>query len=261
MATQVRFLKEMKLKEGVVIIGLPGISLVGKIVVDYLIKELNPIKMAEITSDSFPPSVHTKQGVLELIKDEMYYYSVKDQDIVFVAGPVQPSLEMGVGNMSEHYEFARVLVQAFKRLGVKEVFTLAGINVGEQRMSHEPKVVVAATHSKYLDEFKKLGGKVDQPEGLISGAAGLVLGLAAQEGLGGVCLMGETNARLVYGDPGAAKKVLEMISRRFAFKVKMDRIEQEATNIEKAFQQLSESIEKAEHSEKDGAHSDLSYVR
>ncbi len=59
MATQIRFLREVKAKEAVLFTGLPGIGLVGTIVVDYLRKQLTAQTVAARTSDSSPPSVPT----------------------------------------------------------------------------------------------------------------------------------------------------------------------------------------------------------
>ena len=69
--------------------------------------------------------------------------------------------------------------------------------------------------------------------------------------------MGETNARLIYGDPGAAKTVLELIIKRFGFSVEMKKMEQESKEIEKAFSQLNEQLEDQEDSPPSG----LTYVR
>ncbi|HIH16797.1 MAG TPA: hypothetical protein HA252_05310 [Candidatus Diapherotrites archaeon] len=257
MATKVRFLREVKARDAVLFTGLPGIGLVGKIVVDYLLKQLKAEKVAEIVSDSFPPSVHTRNSLIELIKDEVYYFSGQGKDFFFLAGPVQPSLDVRLGGTAEHYEFAQAIVSAIKDRGVTLVCTLAGINVGEKRMFEEPKVVVAGTSKKAVDEWKALGAIVDKPEGLISGAAGLILGLGAGEDLEGVCLMGETNARLIYGDHGAAKKLLELLIKRFGFKLDMSKIEKEAQEIEKAFKELEKQFQEPEDSPPSG----LSYVR
>lgn len=257
MATQIRFLREVKAKEAVLFTGLPGIGLVGKIVVDYLLKQLKAEKVAEITSDSFPPSVHTRNSLIEMIKDEIYYLSTGKQDFFFLAGPVQPSLDMRSGSAAEHYEFARALVSALKGRGITYICTLAGINVGEKRMFEEPKVVVAGTSKKAVEEWKALGAVADKPEGLISGAAGLILGIAETEGIEGVCLMGETNAKLVYGDHGAAKKLLELLIKRFGFKPDMSKIEKEAQEIEKAFKELEKQFQEPEETPPSG----LSYVR
>ena len=99
---------------------------------------------------------------------------------------------------------------------------------------------------KLLEEFKAAGAKSDKKEGLISGAAGLILGVAMQYGIEGACLMGETNARLVYGDHGAAKKLIELLVKKFGFRVDMQSIEREAKNIEETFQKLARQFEEVE---------------
>jgi hypothetical protein len=256
MATRVKLLKKEKLKNAILFTGLPGIGLVGKISVDYLLRQLKATKVAEIYSDSFPPSVHTNNSVIELIKDELYFYENGKKQFLFLSGPVQPSLDFRTGSAIEHYEFAEKVVETAKELGVKEVYTLAGINIGEKRMEKTPSVVVAATSKKMLDEFKKFNVKPAQDDGLISGAAGLVLGIGKEHGLEGACLMGETNARLVYGDHGSAKKLLELLVKKFGFKISMAEIEKESKKIERAFAQLTKSLEGL-----DDEPPGLSYVR
>lgn len=257
--TKVKFLKKKKLKDAVMFSGLPGIGLVGKIAVDYLLKQFKAEKIAEITSDSFPPSVHTKNSLIELIKDDFYHLKFKGKDYVFLAGPVQPALDASTASAKEHYEFAREVVLAAKKLGVKEVYTLAGINVGEKRMNSEPKVIVASTNKKMLESFKKIKAIEGYHEGLISGAAGLILGLALEHKINGACLMGETNARLIYGDHGSAKKILEMLSLKFGFNINMNQIEKESKEIEKAFQQLNKQLQ--EQQQEEMPEKGLPYVR
>lgn len=256
MVTRVKFLKKLKLKNGVLFTGLPGIGLVGKICADYLLRQFKAEKVAEIHSDFFPPSVQTENGLVGLIKDEIFHYRFAGKDYLFLAGPVQPALDSRGGSMQEHFEFANAIIGSLKETGLVEVCTLAGINIGEKRMLSEPRVVVAATSKKRLDEWRKLGAVTDKPIGLISGVAGLLLGFGKEAGIEGSCLMGETNARLVYGDPGAAKKVIEMLIQKYGFKVDMTKMENEAKEIEKAFSELSKQFEEHEESP-----SNLSYVR
>jgi len=261
LVTKINLLKKKKLNNAVLFTGLPGIGLVGKIAVDYMLKQLKAEKIGEVSSDSFPPSVHTKNSLIELIKDELYHYSYKGKHYLFLAGPVQPSLDVRFGLAHEHYEFAREIVEAVKKMGVKEIFTLAGINVGEKRMNQEPRVVAAATNKKLLADFKKLGAIEGQEEGLISGAAGLILGMALEEGIQGVCLMGETNARLIYGDHSSAKKIIELLTKKFDFKINMDEIGKESKDIEKAFQQLSKQFREEQKTLEEVPDTGLTYVR
>ncbi len=262
MATRVVFSKEQKTKNAVLIVGLPGIGLVGKICVDYFIKELKPAKVGKVFSDTFPPSVHTRDGVVELISDDWFLLDDSAQPVYFLAGPVQPNLDFRVGSNAEHYEFANEIATTAKRLGIQRIITLAGINVGDARLEKEPGVIIAATSSKLIPEFTKLGGSADKKEGLISGAAGLILGLALEQGIEGVCLMGETSTRLVYGDPAAAKRVLEMLTKKFGWKVNLDQITAEAKNIQDAFKQLNQQMQDPEgEGEETAPENGLSYVQ
>jgi hypothetical protein len=256
MPTSVKFVSNKKFKDAVLFTGLPGIGLVGKICVDYLLKQFKAEKVAEIHSDFFPPSVQTENGIVEMIKDEIYYLDFGGKDFLFISGPIQPTLDGRYSSMQEHFEFSRSIIESLKGRGLGEICTLAGINIGDKRMQVEPRVVVAATNKKKLEEWKKLGAVSDRPIGMISGVAGLLLGIGKEEGIEGACLMGETNARMIYGDPGAAKKVVEILIKRYGFKVDMTSMDREAKEIEKAFAELNKQFEEHEDTP---AH--LSYVR
>ena len=141
MPTKILVIKKVALRDAVLVVGLPGIGLVGKIAVDYLLKQFKAEKVAEVLSDSFPPSVHTKDSKVFLIKDEVFHLNFKGKDFVFLAGPVQPTLDFKVGSSHEHYEFAETLINWFKSIGVTEVVTLAGINVGDNRLNKKPSLV------------------------------------------------------------------------------------------------------------------------
>ena len=258
MNTKIKLLTETKFQNAVLITGLPGIGFVGKIAVDYLVSQLKTKKIAEIYSDSFPPSVHTKNGLISLIIDEIFHYNLNGKDFLFLIGPVQPSLDFRVGTPSDHYEFAEQIVITAKNLGVTKIYTLAGINIGDRRIDKEPRVIAAATSKKLLDELSKLGAVTEKKEGLISGAAGLILGSAKNHKIEGACLMGETNSQLIYGDHGSAKKVLELIVKMYGFKIDMKDIETESKQIEKTFTQLSKQLEELRAEETD---KDLTYVR
>ena len=258
MPTRILVLKKLALKNAVLLVGLPGIGLVGKISVDYLLKQFKTEKIAEVLSDSFPPSVHTKDSKIHLIKNEVFHFTEKGKEFLFLAGPVQPTLDFKVGSSHEHYEFAETMINFFKSLGVVEVITLAGINVGDNRLNKKPEVIVAATDDETIALWKKAGAKEDKKEGLISGAAGLFVGIGKLHNLKGACLMGETNAQLIYGDQGSAKRVIEVLSKRFGFKVNMKTIEKETKAIEKAFNELNQQLEAVETEKPD---SGLTYVR
>lgn len=256
-STVIEWKKKPKKQKAILFSGLPGIGLVGKIVVDYLVKELKIKKVAQIHSDSFPASVLNQKGLISPIVDELYALEGKGQTVYFLAGPVQPGGDFGGSHFADHYAFSRALITELKTVGLKEVYTLAGIDVSENELAEKPHIVVAATDTATLKRFKKAGGQTIDGEGVISGAAGLLLLQASREKMTGACFMAETNSKFVYGDPLAAKSLLEMVGKEFKFKVKMDRLDQEIANIENAFKKIQAQID----SSQEGSKENLTYVR
>ena len=56
------------------ICGFPGTGLVGKLAVDYLIKELDAIHMADLFSSYFSPQVVIQaDGTTNIVKNSLYY--------------------------------------------------------------------------------------------------------------------------------------------------------------------------------------------
>lgn len=250
MVTKIELNKNLKLKNPVLFVGLPGIGLVGKIAVDYLIKELSPKPqvVGRIYSDSFPPAVHEKNSLLELIYNEIYLYKTKKQDFLFIAGPVQPALG-NVLNSYQHYEFSESISNFSKKQKVKEIYTFAGLNIGDKRITSNPKVICVCTDNDFKKaiEKKKIDNIYFQDKGqdaLISGVAGLLLGIAYKDHkIKGCCLMGETNSKLTYGDPSSAKRLIEVISKMFNLKVDLKKIDESAKKIEKSFSEISKNLE------------------
>jgi uncharacterized protein len=258
MATKIFVLKRIQAKGATVLVGLPGIGLVGKIAVDYLLKQFKPEKIAEVYSDSFPPSVHTKNSRILLIKNELFYMKKGNKEFILFSGPVQPSLDFKAGSAHEHYEFAETMVNYFKSIGVSEIVTLAGVNVGKERLNGKPEVVVAGSDDKEIKDWVIAGAKKDNKEGLIAGAAGLLVGLGKLRQIEGACLMGETNSELIYGDHGSAKRVIEVLSKKYKFKINMKSIEKETKEIEKQFNELNKQLEAIEE---ETPNEGLNYVR
>ena len=70
--------KKPKLKNPILIEGLPGIGNVGKLAVEHLIDSTKSIKFAELYSKDFPPQVFINtDGTIELVKNEFYYWNAK----------------------------------------------------------------------------------------------------------------------------------------------------------------------------------------
>src|SRR6187551_2794851 len=66
--------KPPSLNSPYLICGFPGTGLVGKLAVDYLIKELGAIHMADLFSSYFSPQVVIQaDGTTNIVKNSLYY--------------------------------------------------------------------------------------------------------------------------------------------------------------------------------------------
>ena len=201
--------KKPKLKDPMLIEGLPGIGNVGKLAVEHLVDSVNASKFAELYCKDFPPQVFiNSDGTTELVKNEFYYWKAKkknQRDLVLLTGDYQGLSSQG------QYELVEKILDIVEELGVKEMFTLGGYGLGHEIKS--PKVLCATTDKHLVKAMKKYGAvfKKNEPGGGIVGASGLLLGLGKIRGMQGTCFMGETPGYLV--DPKSAKAVLKILMK------------------------------------------------
>jgi hypothetical protein len=234
---EVRYVaKKPKLKNPILIEGLPGIGNVGKLAVEHLIDVMHATKFAELYSKDFPPQVFINpDGTVKLVNNEFYYWKAKtrkQRDIVLLTGDYQGLSSQG------QYELAESILDIIQSLGVKQMYTLGGYGLG--REIREPKVLFATTDKHLVKEMKKYGAvfKKNEPGGGIIGASGLLLGLGKLRGMTGTCFMGETPGYLV--DPKSAKAVLKVLTKAVNVEIDLSRLEEKAREIEYIAQQLNE---------------------
>ncbi len=215
--------------------GLPGIGNVGKMTVEYMIDKLKAKKFAEIYSDNFPYHVFIDEGSLvDLPKNEFYFYKGSKQDLVFLTGDFQSMTPQG------HYEIVGEVLKFCKGLGVKKIITVGGYGI--EGIPKKPTVLGAATDEKIVEEFKRLGVMFENGErvGMIVGASGLLLGLGKLQGFEGVCLMSETFSRPLFTDARAAKAVLEILLPHFGIELDMKDMNIKAKELDKAISRARE---------------------
>ncbi len=252
--------KDLKLKDPIMLIGLPGIGLVGKIVVEYIAQKTKSEKIGSIYGSMFPPLVLVdKKGKINLIKDELFYLKTKTQDFILVTGDVQPP----IGNPQAdeaHYYFAKKIIDIAKQLKVKKIYTFAGIDIGDIRITKDPKIQFATNSEKEKKILLKSKIKQTKEDLTISGAAGIVIGLAREEKIDGACILGETSGKLIYGDFDSAKSVLEFIVKHFKLNFNLKDIKTEADKITKAFKQIVDELKTISENQPDEGHR-LTYTR
>ncbi len=223
-----------KLKDPVLIEGLPGIGQVGKIAADHLIDELKAKRFAQLYSHSFPPQVLVKkEGVVELMKNEFYYYKGK-RDLIILTGSTQAATNEG------QYQLCDRILDLLEDLKCSTIYTLGGFGVG--KTVEKPKVYGAVNNEKLLNELESLGVVLERSGvGHIIGASGLLLGLGILRGMDGICLMGETSG--FYIDPKSARYVLQVLLKHLDLNVSLKNLQEKAKEVEKMATEAAE-IEK-----------------
>ncbi|MFH1622906.1 MAG: proteasome assembly chaperone family protein [Candidatus Aenigmatarchaeota archaeon] len=240
MTTKINELQKPKLKNPVLIVGLPGVGNVGRIAAGYLIEELKATKFAELNSSHFMPFVLLQKGsAVHVINNEFYYWrggKPGQRDIVILIGDSQSI------NPEGHYEIADAILQYAKALGVAEVFTLAGLGIGHKKDA--PKVVGVVNDMAVAKRHKDLGIDFNAGDrvGTIVGAAGLLIGLGRQYGMDGICVLGETSGVPLIPDPKAAEAVLRVLARVLKVKIDTSRIQKKVKEME-AFIKRVEAVQ------------------
>jgi hypothetical protein len=228
--------KKPKLKNPILIEGLPGIGNVGKLAVEHLIDNLEATKFAELHCKDFPPQVFINpDGTIELVNNEFYYWKSKkkkQRDAILLTGDYQGLSSQG------QYELVEKILDIIEELGVTEMYTLGGYGLGHE--IEKPKVLAATTDKSLVKTMKKYGAvfKKNEPGGGIVGASGLLLGLGKLRGLKGTCFMGETPGYLV--DPKSAKAVLNILTKILNVEINLKELEKKAKEIEYIANQLKE---------------------
>jgi len=241
--TSIKVLEKPKLKDPILIVGLPGIGNIGRVAVGYLIEELKAKKFAELYSEHFFPFVVLhNESEIKLLKNYFYYWKAKksgQRDLIFLTGDCQSQSTEG------HYSVVEKIIEFVEKLGVKEIFTIGGLATGE--VEEEPIAYACVTDEKLIRKYKKydldfnLGRKV----GYIVGAAGLILGIGAEKKMKGVCILGETSGFPIVTDPKAAEVVLKILTKILKVKVDMSKLEKRVKEMERFIKKIETLQRKA----------------
>lgn len=234
--TLIKEIVKTDLNNPILIEGLPGLGLVGKIAVRYLIKQLKAEKLAYLHSPHFPYFVLVnKKGSVRLLRGTFYFWKNKNgqNDFMFFTGDSQAQTIEG------QYEISSKILDFAKRYNVKIIITIGGYRM---EVKDKPKVIAGATNTELLKralEAKAIMSPIGSP---IVGTAGLILGLARFKKIDALCLLGETRGYLP--DPKAAKSVLEVLQAMLGINIDLTGLDEEISKAEKMVIRLQKIEEK-----------------
>ena len=198
------------LEKPIFVQGLPGFGNVGKIVAHLLIKFCGAKPFAELYSPSFPDyvSVNSK-GICRLPRYEFYAAPMEKNDFIIMTGDTQPSFD----DVVAHYMLCGEILDFVEKQGCSLIVTIGGAPITEEKT----QVYVAATSPRLALEFMEKGAVI-YSKGRVVGATGLVLGLAKERNLEGVCLLGATTG--FRADRGAGFSVFKFLMKALGNEVK-----------------------------------------
>ena len=234
--THIKQFSKIEPSNPVLIEGLPGLGLVGKIAIRYLIKKLEAKKFAYLYSPHFPYFVLVnKKGNVRLLRGTFYFCkNGKGQnDLIFFTGDSQSQTIEG------QYEIADRMLDFSQQYNVKTIVTIGGYRM---EAKDKPQVFVAATSQDLINEALQSGAAMSSYGSPIVGTAGLILGLARFRQINALCLLGETRGYLP--DPLAAKSVLEVMKTMFNFEIDLSDLNEEISKAETMVNRLQKIEEK-----------------
>jgi hypothetical protein len=208
-----------RLRDPVLIEGLPGIGFVANIAALHLIRELNATPFARIHCSSFQDfAVTTEEGGTRSPINELYYHegTGHDRDLIILHGNTQALTTRG------QYELCGRVLDVCKQLGSRYVITLGGLKV--EREVEQPKLYFAATDKETARMLLDMNVAVIR--GQIFGVAGLLVGIGRLRGFQGFCLLAETLG--LYPDGRATCEVLKVVDEMLHLDLSFDKLDETA---------------------------------
>lgn len=233
----IKNLSNPKLKAPIMVCAWPGMGEVAIRAAGHLKEGLAFREFARLEAPEYfaATGVAIKSGVLELpqsLGGSFYYYKnpKKTNDIVLFISDAQPNLGNGI-------DYAEEIIKFAKAQGIKFLYTFAAMTVPIDHV-HEPKVWIAATSRKSLQQFKGLNLKLLN-EGQVSGLNGIILGVAKNRGMEGACLLGEIPIYTIQiENPKASLAALEIFDKHLGLGIDLKALRERAKFVEEEINKL-----------------------
>jgi proteasome assembly chaperone (PAC2) family protein len=215
----------------------PGVGNVAMLVASYLLRKLKFRELGEIEPSYFfdPVGVVVKDNVVEAPKfpqSKFYYWKNRGEgnDIIVFIGEDQPS--------AKGYELANCVLDVAERFKSPRVFTCAAAMT---RIHHteSPGVLGVATSPSAALVFKKYS-LINAGNLQIAGLNGLLLGVAKERDIDGMCLLGEVPLYATrIQNPMAALAVLEVMTTMLDIQIDLDELAQLAVETKQKMKQMA----------------------
>ncbi len=216
-----------KLKDPILIEGLPGIGFVANIAALHLIKELKAKRFVQIFSSSFQDfAVTTDNGGALTPINELYYAKrgAGSRDLIIWYGNTQALTTVG------QYELCGKVLDLAKEFGCRFVISIGGFKKDEAQPL--PAIYSTATDLDTIKEALDLGTKV--MVGHVFGIAGLSIGLSGLREMKGFSLLVDTPG--MNPDVNAARCALTTLDKYLNLNIDLSKLEESGEEIKKTLE-------------------------
>jgi len=204
----------------------PGIGNVSIIIASYLKKSLDFKELGEIEPSAFFDAIGVvaKDNVVEapqFPQSQFYYWKNKGggSDIILFIGEDQP--------YTKGYELANCVLDVAERFQVKRIYTCAAA-LSRIHHTEQPRVWGVVTSQHMSGELEKYD-LVQRGNLQIAGLNGLLLGVAKEREIEGICLLGEVPMHATrIQNPMAALAVLQALTRMLGIEIDFTELAQTA---------------------------------
>ena len=237
----------MKLNDPWMVAVWPGMGHVSINAGYYLMSKLGMYQFAEFS----PPElfdvefIEVKDGLIHptpIPRNRLFLWNDPDQkrDLIVFIGEAQPP--------TGKHAFCKKLIEQGISLGVQRVFTFAAMAT-QMQLNQNGRVFGASTNAKTLDELNDF--KVDTlDDGQIGGLNGILLGVAAEMGIDGACLLGEMPHVLVqFPFPRASLSVLKVFSMIANIDLDTSELGEQANALDRQLEEILSAIQQPEKTE------------
>ena len=227
--TFVRIISEpIKSKSPIVIVGFPGIGLVGNITCQHIIEELGMKYIGSIDSRYFPPLAVLFNGIVYM-PVRIYENSKKNIIVIISDIPIHPTAS---------YDLSKAIVDWVESIKSKCVVSIAGITT----TTGIRRVFGGATTNEMLEKIKHKT-EVFQV-GTISGISGSIMAECFLRSMPAISLLGETPGP--NSDSRAAVEVINVLNKIFDLSIDANKLSTQAEQIELELSKLAEQVKATE---------------
>ncbi|MEF8880591.1 MAG: proteasome assembly chaperone family protein [Candidatus Nanohaloarchaea archaeon] len=251
--TKIELEREPDVEKPIFVEGLAGIGHIGRNTVSYIADSTEAEKIGEISSHHFPPhTIVNDDKTVETIKNKVYELSRNDgQDIILLEGNAQAGTPQG------HHEVAEKVMNFIERLGASQVITVGGYGTGD--VVEDPSVFGAVSREDIKERYEDSDLEFEHEVGQVVGISGLLIGLADDRDIEGLCLLGETPGFLL-SDPKSTEAVLQVLEEVLELDLDYSQLDEKVEESQEVLKKLQNLKKSQKPDEDQNQGSDLGYI-